>query len=232
MRSFFGIKNVKCYTYSVIDSTNNEAVRRIKKGLKAPTLITAKSQTAGKGTRGRSFYSKGGGLYMSLALKVDDAHLQKLTVLAAVATAKSIEKLSGKEVGIKWVNDIYLDGKKVCGILCERVENAVVIGVGVNLSVKAFPDEIKNIAANIGNINRRKLAKNITNEILRLLETKEDFIPYYKNKSVLLGKEISYLYDGAEYKGVAVDIDDMGGLVVETNGEKKTLTSGDVMLLK
>ena len=90
MRRFFGIKNVKCYTYSVIDSTNNEAVRRIKKGLKAPTLITAKSQTAGKGTRGRSFYSKGGGLYMSLALKVDDAHLQKLTVLTAVATAKNL----------------------------------------------------------------------------------------------------------------------------------------------
>ena len=197
-----------------------------------PMLISAKSQTAGKGTRGRSFYSKGGGLYMSLALKVDDAHLQKLTVLAAVATAKSVEKLSGKEVGIKWVNDIYLEGKKVCGILCERVENAVVIGIGINLSVKAFPDEIKNIAVNLGKINRKKLAKNIVNEILSMLKSEEDFIPYYKSKSVLIGKEISYIYDGSEYKGVAVDIDNLGGLVVETNGEKQTLTSGDVMLLK
>lgn len=197
-----------------------------------PMLITAKSQTAGKGTRGRSFYSKGGGLYMSLALEVDDAHLQKLTVLTAVATAKSIEKLSGKEVGIKWVNDIYFEGKKVCGILCERVENAVVIGIGINLSVKAFPDEIKNIAVNLGKINRKKLAKNIVNEILSMLKSEEDFIPYYKSKSVLIGKEISYVFDGAEYKGVAVDIDNVGGLVVETNGEKQTLTSGDVMLLK
>ena len=232
MRRLFFVKGVKCYAHSTIDSTNNEAVRRIKNGCSTPMLITSKSQTAGKGTRGRSFYSEGGGLYMSLALRVDDAHLQKLTVLAAVATAKSIEKLSGKEVGIKWVNDIYLEGKKVCGILCERVENAVVIGIGVNLSVKAFPDEIKNIAVNLGKINRNKLAKSIVEEILSMLKSNEDFIHYYRNKSVLIGKEIAYVFDGAEYKGVAVDIDNMGGLVVEVNGEKQTLTSGDVMLLK
>ena len=232
MRKFFYAKGVRVYSFCKIDSTNSEAARRIRSGQMLPMLISAKSQTAGKGTRGRSFYSKGGGLYMSLALKVDDAHLQKLTVLAAVATAKSIEKLSGKEVGIKWVNDIYLEGKKVCGILCERVENAVIIGIGVNLSVKAFPDEIKNIAVNLGKINRNKLAKSIVEEILSMLKSNEDFLPYYRNKSVLIGKEISYIYGGAEYKGVAVDIDNVGGLVVETNGEKQTLTSGDVMLLK
>ena len=65
-----------------------------------------------------------------------------------------------------------------------------------------------------------------------MLKSEEDFIPYYKSKSVLIGKEISYIYSGSEHKGVAVDIDNVGGLVVETNGEKQTLTSGDVMLLK
>ena len=138
MRKLFLVKGVKVYAFNRIDSTNNEAVRRIKHGISLPALFIAKSQTAGKGTRGRSFYSSGGGLYMSLALKTDDVRIQKLTILAAVATAQSIEKLTGKEVDIKWVNDIYLGGKKLCGILCERVQNetndktlGVVIGIGI-----------------------------------------------------------------------------------------------------
>ena len=108
MRKFFWVKGVRTYAFNKIDSTNNEAKRRITNGAKLPALFIAKSQTAGKGTRGRSFYSDGGGLYMSLALKLDDAQLQRLTVLAAVATAKAVEAISDETVEIKWVNDIYL----------------------------------------------------------------------------------------------------------------------------
>ena len=233
MRRFFYAKGVKTYSYNKIDSTNNEAKRKIKSGQILPALFIAKSQTAGKGTRGRSFYSGGGGLYMSLAVNVDDIRLQKLTVLAAVATARSIEKLSGKAVGIKWVNDIYISGKKVCGILCEKVDGAVVIGIGVNLNVKDFPEEIKNIAANIGDASCKKLAKEITERIMRMLSTDDDFMQYYREKSVLLGKEIAYIKNGETYYGTAVDIDDSGALVVK-DSEQNTLvlTSGDVTLLK
>ena len=97
MRKLFWVKGVKVYAFNRIDSTNNEAVRRIKQGIRLPALFISKSQTAGKGTRGRSFYSSGGGLYMSLAIKTDDIRIQKLTILAAVATAQSIEKLTGKK---------------------------------------------------------------------------------------------------------------------------------------
>ena len=232
MRKLFWVKGVKAYAFSKIDSTNNEAKRRIKKGQKLPALFIAKSQTAGKGTRGRSFYSAGGGLYMSLAIGSDKANLQMLTLLAAVATAKSIEKLSGREVGIKWVNDIYIEDKKVCGILCEKTENAAVIGIGINLSVKQFPDEIKDIAVNLGKINRKELAKSITAQILDLLSSNRDFMSYYREKSILVGKEIAYVKNGALYTGTALNIDDSGALVVEDE-EKNILmlTSGDVTLL-
>lgn len=239
MRKLFLVKGVKVYAFNRIDSTNNEAVRRIKHGISLPALFIAKSQTAGKGTRGRSFYSSGGGLYMSLALKTDDIRIQKLTILAAVATAQSIEKLTGKEVDIKWVNDIYLGGKKLCGILCERVQNetndktlGVVIGIGVNLTVKDFPKEIKDIAANLGNINRNKLAREITKRITSSLSSNEDFMEYYKSKSILLGKEVSYIQNGVIHNGTALDIDTTGALIVKENGETAILTSGDVTLLK
>lgn len=239
MRKLFLVKGVKVYAFNRIDSTNNEAVRRIKHGISLPALFISKSQTAGKGTRGRSFYSSGGGLYMSLALKTDDIRIQKLTILAAVATAQSIEKLTGKEVDIKWVNDIYLGGKKLCGILCERVQNqtndktlGVVIGIGVNLTVKDFPKEIKDIAANLGNINRNKLAREITKRITSSLSSNEDFMEYYKSKSILLGKEVSYIQNGVIHNGTALDIDTTGALIVKENGETAILTSGDVTLLK
>lgn len=239
MRKLFWVKGVKVYAFDRIDSTNNEAVRRIKQGIKLPALFIAKSQTAGKGTRGRSFYSNGGGLYMSLAADVKDTRLQKLTILAAVATAQSIEKLTGKEVNIKWVNDIYLGNKKLCGILCERVQNeandktlGVVIGIGVNLTVEKFPEEIKDIAVNLGNINRNKLAKEITKRIISLLSSNEDFMEYYNSKSILLGKEVSYIQNGVIHNGTAIDIDSTGALIVKENGETAILTSGDVTLLK
>lgn len=229
------IKGVRVYTFNETDSTNLEAARRIRKGVKLPALFVAKSQTAGKGTRGRSFYSDGGGLYMSLAVNVTDTRLQKLTILAAVATAQSIEKLTGKEVQIKWVNDIYIKGKKVCGILCERVEDAVIIGIGINLWVENFPEEIKDIAANLNapNITPKQLAKAITNKILYLLNSNEDFMPYYKNKSILIGKEVTYIQNNTEYSGRAIDIVSSGGLVVEDErGNQSVLSSGDVMLKK
>lgn len=234
MRRFLFLKGVKVYSFNRIDSTNNEAKIRIEKGIKLPALFIAKSQTAGKGTRGRNFYSDGGGLYMSLALKTDETKVQRLTVLAAVAVAQSIEALTGKNVGIKWVNDIYLGGKKLCGILCERVNDAVVIGIGVNLFVKEFPDEIKDIAVNLGgSISPEKLAKEITNRILGLICSGQEFIEYYRSKSVLLGKEVSYVLNGNLYTGMAVDIDDSGALIVKDSEQNTAiLSSGDVTLIK
>lgn len=233
---------VRVYAFDKIDSTNNEAVRRIKAGQKLPALFVAESQTAGKGTRGRSFYSDGGGLYMSLAVNADETRIQRLTVLAAVATAQSIEKLTGKTVGIKWVNDIYLNGKKLCGILCERVADpitcktlGVVIGIGINLFVKDFPDEIKDIAVSLNSngVTAKKLSCEITNRILKLLSGEEDFMQYYKERSVLLGHEVCYVKGGKQYTGIARDIDDSGALIVEDSDHNTAiLSSGDVMLLK
>ena len=179
---------------------------------------------------------------MSLALKTDEIRLQKLTVLAAVATAKAIEALSGKTVGIKWVNDIYIGNKKLCGILCERVANptdgktlGVVIGIGVNLFVKDFPPELHAIAVSLNKngITPKKLAIEITNQILSLTAGGQDFMQYYKEKSILLGKEITYIKNNNEYIATAVDIDDSGALIVKDSDQNTiVLSSGDVMLKK
>lgn len=154
-----------------IDSTN-EALKRLVKEAKASggehsvdvlhgTVVIAKHQTAGKGRRGRSFYSpEDTGLYMSILFKpeVKMEQMVRITTMAAAAVSCAIEKVSGKKTEIKWVNDIYADGKKVVGILTEAGPDYAILGIGVNLwePKGGFPEEIRNIAGalnlDVGNI--------------------------------------------------------------------------------
>ena len=134
------------FLYPVIDSTNDEAKRLIKSGTTPPFLVAANEQTHGRGRQGKSFYSPADtGIYMSLVLSFSDGEsISKITVIASVAVCKAIEKLTGLKPEIKWVNDVYLNGKKICGILCESVIGGtdltpVIIGVGLNLSTTDFP---------------------------------------------------------------------------------------------
>ena len=142
-----------------VTSTNTELIEMAKNGAKEGTVLIASEQTAGKGRTGKSFYSpEGSGVYLSILLRPDfkpeDALF--LTTIAAVATAKAIESVSDKEAKIKWVNDVYLDNKKVCGILTESALSSdmekldyAVVGIGINLCPPegGFPDDIKNIAS-------------------------------------------------------------------------------------
>lgn len=233
-------KDIEVCVFDEIDSTNSEAVRRLKADIVPPALFVAERQTAGRGRRGRSFHSSGGGLYMTLALKSSPSDTVGLTALAAVAVAETIENLTGISAGIKWVNDIYIDGKKVCGILCEAVADnqtgemsAVIIGIGINLRVKAFPEELRNVAGNIDckSLSKNLLAANITNRILELINSDEDYISTYKQKSIVLGKDICYIKNGVKYEAVAADIEKNGGLtVINTDGTTEILNSGEITL--
>lgn len=230
-----------------VDSTNKELRQIAEKGGKEGYVLIARTQTNGRGRLGRSFYSPSDtGLYMSVLLR-PDFKVEKalyITTMAATAVSEAIDFVTGKKTQIKWVNDIYLDGKKVCGILSEAAINCensglhyVVLGVGVNVSTKEFPDELKNIASDIGG-NRRTLPI-LSAEILKRFSVYYDdleslsFLSEYKSRSFLIGKEISFEKAGIIRKGAAVDIDDMVRLVVETeNGERIALSSGEVNLLK
>ena len=190
----------------------------------SPLLVCAKMQTGGRGRQGKDFFSPRGGLYFSLALP-KTFNFTHLTALCGVSVCKAIEKLTDLKPEIKWVNDIYIENKKVCGILCEATENGVIIGIGINLNTKVFPNDLENIAGALNfKISKTKLIYEI---VCNILNTK-DFADYYKSHSYVLGKKIFFIENNEKYEAFAEDIDENFGLIVRYNNEIKTLTSGEI----
>ena len=235
------LDSINLLRFLEIDSTNEEAKRQIVSGAKMPMLIVADSQTGGKGRLGRKFYSpKGTGLYMSYVYKLsgDIADNLCVTALSAVATAMAIEEQTGKKPLIKWVNDLYLEGKKVAGILTEAVtdkngDTFIIIGIGVNITTKDFPREISNIAASIGDIDRDALAFSISENLARLINSKQDksFMNYYRERSFVLGKEVQFTYNSFTEYGTAIEIDDNGALKIKMlDGSERLLRTGEITL--
>ena len=234
-------KSLATYCYESADSTNLTAKSFAEKGNSLPFLVTAESQTAGRGRLGRSFYSPAKtGIYMSIALGTFEAPADAvfITTAAAVAVSDAIVSLTGKNVGIKWVNDIYLGGKKICGILAESQKipegYAVIVGIGLNMTTSEFPDDISDIAGALEtDISREQMIAKITENLLDISScpTHSSIIERYKTRSIVLGKDITYISEGTENHGRAVDITDSGALVVETSGDEKViLSSGEITL--
>ncbi len=225
--------------YDTIGSTNDVAKQLCRESQKQ-FLVLANEQTNGRGRQGKTFFSpKDSGLYFSLTVNTDgpDFDFTGVTCAVAVACVRAIEKLTDLRPQIKWVNDIYISGRKVCGILVQAVSNnnrieKLIIGVGINISTENFPDDIRNIAGSLDkNLDRSIFAAEIVNNIRELLNLNPtDYIGEYKNKSNVIGKEIIYIQNNISHCATAVDIDEKGGLVVEENEKKITLTSGEISL--
>ncbi len=248
---FFGVKSLldrekiqshldeaaDVFVFDTLGSTNDTAKELCKEQDK-PLIVIADEQTNGKGRQGKTFFSPAkSGLYFSLAIKTDAPAFEfvGITCAVAVAVTRAIEELTALTPKIKWVNDIYIDNKKVCGILVQAVSDSsivkhLIIGVGVNLSTVDFPEEIKNIAASLNvKIDRNILSAKIANNILDLIKKEPSaYIGEYRAKSNVIGREIVYFQNNTAYSATAVDIDESGGLVVESNGRKTTLTSGEI----
>ena len=222
-------------------STNNDCKRLIAEGIKGYTLVVAEKQLAGKGRLGRSFYSPEGSIYMSLAFRTEAeiSDAVKLTTAASVAVVRAIESLTDYKPLIKWVNDVYLDGKKICGILTEGVTDLesgqirhIVIGIGLNCGKGDFPEELRDIA---GSINRRGVSRNrfiaaITKELIACIEG-GDFMDYYRKCSFVLGKDINFIKNGLATPAKAIAIDDSGALIVRTeDGTELRLNTGEISL--
>lgn len=237
--------DIPVFYYDTIDSTNTQAKRFCEKhkytDIDTPILIVADHQSAGRGRLGRTFYSPNDtGLYMSLLIKpqnnTDD--IVCMTTATAVCVTRALESLCNVKPQIKWVNDIYIDSKKVCGILCEAVTNAqtseidyVVIGIGINVSTTDFPTELCDIAGSIGQaIDRNKLCAVIADNLIEMMSTITDrsFIDEYKAHSLVLGKEITYTQEGVTKTATAIDIDKNGGLVIKTANGLETLSTGEI----
>lgn len=225
--------------YDVIDSTNLEAKRLIKSGAKLPLIITADTQTAGKGRMGRKFFSPSKtGLYMSFVYEPETSIQDSVTVTsaAAVAVVRAIEELTDSNPEIKWVNDIYIDNKKVSGILTEAItgeKTTIIIGIGVNITTNEFPDEIKNTATSLKcAVDKNQLLLSIVKHLLELIKglPQRTFLPEYKEKSIVIGKEVYFIKDGISKEGIAVDINQDGGLIVQTSKGRVTLNTGEITL--
>lgn len=228
--------------YPEVDSTNNEAKRLIENGSKETFLVTAERQTAGRGRQGKSFYSPPAtGIYMSLVIH-PNLLLQNAvtaTTAAAVAVCRAIERLTPLKPQIKWVNDVYLGDKKICGILTEAVSDfelgvvtSVVIGIGVNIKTSDFPETVEHAGALNADVKRAQLIGTIADELLAItLGDYSEFIDYYRNHSMLIGRKINYIENGRVTAATALAIDERGGLVIEAeNGEQRTLSSGEISI--
>ncbi|MBQ6266583.1 MAG: biotin--[Clostridia bacterium] len=219
-----------------VDSTNDYAKRNAP-SLLQPTLIVADAQTNGKGRRGRSFFSpRGTGLYMTLLL---DYGLEPtlLTVSAGVAAAEAIERLTGVSPQIKWVNDLYLDGKKFGGILAEtfRVRGFpyYMVGLGINLTTADFPSDLPHATALHIDCDRSTLAHRIADEILELVTytPQEEILARYRSRLCMLGRPISYERCGREIHAVAQDIDEKARLIVrKADGGTDLLAYGEISI--
>ena len=229
--------------FSEIDSTNSEAKRHAVGGGQAPALFLAEAQTAGRGRMGRSFFSPmDTGIYLSLLLRTDAALSDPITATTASAVAVRQANLSvtGISVGIKWVNDLYFRGKKVCGILAESFflgdERYLIVGVGVNLSTAVFPEELTDIAGALLSEPtdlRDALVAEIALRLYRILTKTESksFLEDYRANSIVLGKPMTYTQNGISREGVAEQIDEDGHLFVRhADGTHALLSSGEISL--
>ena len=220
-------------------STNLDAVELVRTGIGENALIIAETQTDGRGTKGRSFFSSAGGVFFSLILSnVDKELLNRLTPTAAVAAARAASTVSGEKVEIKWVNDIIAGGKKVCGILCEALLKgntaSAIIGVGANIyePENGFPDELNEIAGTLcGRSGEKLLRERFTaeflNEFFRLLKLSgEGLLNEYTARSCVLGKEIYVIKKNRKEKALAIGIANDFCLVVkyECNTIEKLLS--------
>ena len=241
IKAYLPKEGIEVKVFDSIDSTNSEAKRAVSAGLNSDGIFVADSQTAGRGRRGKDFYSPTGtGLYFTAVLhpEVSLTDATSITSAAAVAVAKILEQETKKDPKIKWVNDIFIDNKKVCGILTEAVSDlesntvqAIIIGVGINLTTKEFPEDIKDIAAAAGKINRNRLSARIFEELSRLCYALpcKDFMEDYRKYSLVTGKTVYFCKNGNNYSAIAKSITDNGELLVVTpEGEEMLLNSGEI----
>lgn len=228
--------------FEELDSTNTKCMSLARNGAAHGTVVIADHQSAGKGRRGRYFCSpKGAGLYCSVLIRegFNMENINLITPCAAVAAAKAIEELSGHETKIKWVNDIFMGGRKLCGILTEAsLPDFAVIGIGINLLyVKdEFTEELHSIATSIeeqtGKVIKpiemeKSLLFHLSNELSKL--SSKAFLNEYKKRSFVIGKEIEVHSGNKIYNAKAIDIDDNAGLILELPDKtKQTLITGEV----
>lgn len=235
--------------FDEIGSTNDYLKEKAKKGDFSLSVAIADRQTSGKGRIGRKFYSpENCGIYMSFLLRPELLAEQSVNITAAavVSVCETLEKFGVKDFGIKWVNDIFLDNKKVCGILTEGSINTetkafdwIVLGIGINVyePENGFDNEIADIAGYIFKKRKENLRNLICSEIINRIFyccnrlNEKEYLDFYRKNSLVTGKKITVIKGEEKIPANAVEIDDNFRLIVEyTDGKKQALNSGEISI--
>ena len=229
-----------------VPSTNALLREQAFSGAPEGTVLLAAAQSQGRGRMGRPFYSPADtGVYLSLLLRPKTGEAAgRVTTMAALAACQAVSALSGADAGIKWVNDVFLNGKKVSGILTEATfsledgtPDYVVLGAGFNLypPQEGFPEELTGIAGAIlpqtVDNGKNKLAALFLQSFWDLYRSPKDHLPAYKEKSMVLGKDIWVQTPPGQQSAKALDLDEHCGLIVEyPDGTRAVLKAGEVRI--
>lgn len=231
-----------------VDSTNTAAKKAAENGAVHGTLVVSERQTGGKGRRGRAWDSpRGTGIFMTLILRPNMApvHASMLTLVAALAVADGIRECTGAESLIKWPNDIVMSGKKICGILTEMSAdpdciNYVAVGIGINVNMEEFPEEIRGVAASIFTETGKKTKRSLLisavmaaferyYEVFMKTTDMRGLLEDYNGKLANCGRTVRVLDPAGEYSGTAIGIDREGELLVEMEDTTvRRVLSGEV----
>ena len=239
-----GLKNeFKIIQLSETESTNDALANLARCNEQSKTMLIASKQTKGKGRGEHSFYSPEGGLYMSLLYrKCDYKAIETVTALAACAVCRAIRKVTSKKARIKWINDVFVNTKKVCGILTRSEFSAddkdsqwVIVGIGINLTKpeQGFPEEIADIAGYLfdsTSCKAEELICEITDTLTDYLSGKKnDALEYYRKHSLTLSEKVVVKSQNGDYTAFAKSIEDDFSLrCIKEDGSEVVLHSGEV----
>lgn len=231
----------------VIDSTNTKAKQLAEEGYPSGTVVIAERQEAGRGRRGRIWESPSGdGIFMTLMLRPDikPDNASMLTLVAALAVAAAIRKCTGRAAGIKWPNDIVMNGKKVCGILTEMSTqtdyvNHIVVGIGINVYNEFFPEELSQMATSLyletrERFERESLIEEVWEqfehyyEIFEKTQDLSGLVKEYEAHLVNMHQSVRVLDPKESFEGKAMGITARGELVVDTWESRKLVSAGEV----
>ena len=243
-------KGVQLHVLDTVTSTNDLLREAAEQGAPEFTVFAARRQTAGKGRQGRRFYSPPqSGLYLSMLLRpqMQAAETLALTPMAAVAAAEAVEQCTGQRVQIKWVNDLLLHGRKICGILAESkvsagtVPDYVIVGIGINLTEPAegFPPDLRDIAGAVyphGTDTEAAFADCAVALIAALLRqyrqlAQKGYLQGYRERLCVLGRPVTVNENGAERPATALAVDDDLRLLVRyADGTEQWRSTGEIRI--
>jgi BirA family biotin operon repressor/biotin-[acetyl-CoA-carboxylase] ligase len=238
MRSWHSAEGIEVRWYPLVDSTNDVARLWAVDGAADGSVVVADEQTAGRGRRGAVWVCPAGeGLAFSQILRpgMPRALWPRLALIAGLAAAKTLEK-NAMAAEVKWPNDVLIGGKKVAGILVESIDDAVIVGVGLNVNVADFPEEIADTATSLlretgleqdRRILLEQLAQSIRSHASRAERDFPELLEQLRERCALSGKRVSLWLGNDAVMADVIGIGDRGELVVERDGRTEALMQAD-----